>query len=131
VVGFFDDNISYTAADNAGTARLHYPTNMKIVRTPSTALLNRDVVLKALGNGADGVMIMDIEESHAAELSEKLAERLRVELSGLGVEPGRVMFRPMVLPIFKVLPKFIEDYVQEIEKLGKIPEEKRMKLLEA
>ena len=104
---------------------------MKIVRTPSTALLNRDVVLKALGNGADGVMIMDIEESHAAELSEKLAEKLREELSGLGVEPGRVMFRPMVLPIFKVLPKFIKDYVQEIEKLGKIPEDKRRVLLEA
>jgi heterodisulfide reductase subunit A len=131
VVGFFDDNISYTAADNAGTARLHYPTNMRIVRTPSTALLDRDVVLKALGNGADGVMIMDIEESHAAELSERLVERLREELPGLGVEPGRVMFRPMVLPIFKVLPKFIEEYVAEIEKLGKIPEEKRRKLLEA
>ncbi|MHA2394768.1 MAG: FAD-dependent oxidoreductase, partial [Promethearchaeota archaeon] len=38
LIGFFDDTISYTAADNAGTARIHYPTNMKIVRTPSTAL---------------------------------------------------------------------------------------------
>ena len=131
VVGFFDDNISYTAADNAGTARLHYPTNMKIVRTPSTALLDRDVVLKALGNGADGIMIMDIEESHAAELSEKLVEKLRKELTELDVEPKRVMFKPMVLPIFKVLPKFIEEYVNKIENLGKVPEEKRRKLLDA
>ena len=41
-------------------------------------------------------------------------EKLREELSGLDVEPGRVMFKPMVLPIFKVLPKFIEEYVAEI-----------------
>jgi len=58
-------------------------------------------------------------------------EKLREELSGLGVEPRRVMFRPMVLLIFKVLPKFIEEYVAEIEKLGRIPEEKRRVLLEA
>lgn len=131
VIGFFDDVISYTAADNAGTARIHYPTNMKIVRTPSTALLDRQILFKALGNGADGIMVMDIEESHGAELSSKLIDSMKKELEEMEVDPKRIRFTPMVLPIFKVLPKFIEEFVDQIKKLGKIPEETRKILLEA
>lgn len=129
VIGFFDDNISYTAADNAGTARLHYPTNMKIVRTPSTAVLDKEIILKTLGLGADGVMIWEVEESHEAELAEKLVEEVKEELAGMGIEPERVTFRPMVLPIFKVLPKFITDFVKQTKKLGKISGEVREKLI--
>jgi len=130
LLGFFDDKISYTAADNAGTARISYPTNMRIVRTPSTALLNREILLRALGHGADGVMICEVEESPEAELAEKLVEEVREELQEFGIEPERIHFRPMVLPIFKVLPKFIADYTAEIKRLGRIPEEKRKRLLE-
>ncbi len=130
LVGFFDDKISYTAADNAGTARLSQPTNMKIVRTPSTALLTKEVLLKTLGHGADGVMVWESEETPEAAISEKLVEEVKSELKELGVEEERVNFRPMVLPIFKVLPKFISDYESEIKKLGKIPEDKRKMLIE-
>jgi heterodisulfide reductase subunit A len=129
VVGFYDDNISYTAADNAGTARIHSPTNMRIVRTPSTAILDREVILKSLGLGADGVMICEIEKSHEEELAEKLVDDVRGELEKMGVEPERVFLKPMVLPIFKVLPQFITEFTDTIRKLGKIPEEKREKLL--
>ena len=130
MIGFFDDTISYTAADNAGTARLHYPTNMKIVRTPSTALLDKEIILKTLGHGADGIMISETEESHEAELAEKLVEEVKKELKVLNIEPDRVMFQPMVLPIFKILPKFISDYTTKIKRMGKIPEDKRVILLE-
>jgi hypothetical protein len=34
----------------------------------------------------------------------------------------------MVLPIFKVLPKFITDFVEKVKGLGKIPEDKRKSL---
>lgn len=128
VIGFFDDNISYTAADNAGTARMHYPTNMKIIRTPSTAILDKDLILKAIGSGADGVMISEIEESHEAELAEKLVEDAKKDLEKLGIEAGRLMFQPMVLPIFKILPKLITDFTDNIKAMGKLTEEKRKKL---
>ncbi len=129
LIGFFDDNISYTAADNAGTARMHYPTNLKIVRTPSTAILNKDIVIKTLALGADGIMICEVEESQEEERAEKLLEEVRNELEGIGVEPERVYLRPMVLPIFKVLPKFISDYTEKIKRLGRLPEEKREMLI--
>jgi heterodisulfide reductase subunit A len=129
IVGFFDDNISYTAADNAGTARIHYPTNMRIVRMPSSALLNKKIVLETLGLGADGVMICEVEESHEAKLAETIVESVKEELKVKGIEPERIRFQPMVLPIFKMLPKFITDYTEQIKKLGKIQQEKRGALL--
>ena len=129
IVGFFDDNISYTAADNAGTARIHYPTNMRIVRMPSTALLSKKIVLETLGLGADGVMICEVEESREAELAATLVEGVKEELKAKSIEPERIRFQPMVLPIFKMFPKFITDYTEQIKKLGKIPKEKREALL--
>ena len=129
VIGFFDDNISYTAADNAGTARLHYPTNVKIVRTPTTAILDKDTILRTFSLGADGVMVSEVEESHEAELAHKLVEDVKKTLSSRGLEPERIMFQPMVLPIFKVLPKFISDFTEKVKTLGVISEEKRKTLI--
>ncbi len=125
VLGFFDDNISYTAADNAGTARLHYPTNIRIMRMTSTALLSKETILKAMGLGADGVFICEVEDSHEAELAEKLVADVSEVLSGLGIEPGRVRLQPMVLPIFKMLPKFISDFTEQVKQMGKLSPEKR------
>ena len=130
LIGFFDDKISYTAADNAGTSRLSHPTNLRIVRTPSTALLTREILLRTFGHGADGVMIWEAEETPEANIAEKLVEGVRAELREMAVEEERLHFRPMVLPIFKVLPRFISDYAAEIRRLGKLPEEKRSMLLE-
>jgi heterodisulfide reductase subunit A len=129
VLGFFDDNISYTAADNAGTARLHYPTNIRILRMPSTALLSKETILKAMGLGADGVLICEVDESHEAELAARLVTEVAETLKGIGVEPGRVRLQPMVLPIFKMLPKFVSDFTEQVKKMGKLSLEKRRLLL--
>jgi len=129
VLGFFDDNISYTAADNAGTARLHYPPNIRILRMPSTALLSKETILKVMGLGADGVLICEVEESYEAELAAKLVAEVGEALKGLGVEPGRVRLQPMVLPIFKMLPKFVSDFTEQVKRMGKLSPEKRLLLL--
>ena len=130
VVGFFDDEISYTAADSAGTARLSYSTAIRIIRLPSTALLDRRILLGALALGADGVMICEAEGTPRAELTAKLVEEARAELVELGVEGERLYFRPMYLPIYKMLPSFIDDYVKRVRALGRITEEARSRLLE-
>jgi len=128
LIGFFDDKISYTAADNAGTSRLAYPTNIRIVRVPSTALLDKNMLLKTYALGADGIMILETENSPEAKLAEKTVEEVKAGLKRIGAEPERIQFTPMVLPIFKVLPQFISDYTAKVVKLGKLPDENRKKL---
>lgn len=48
---------AYAAADLAGSLRLQYPTNIKVIRLPCTGKLDALHVLKAFEQGADGVMV--------------------------------------------------------------------------
>ncbi len=48
---------TYTAADLAGTSRLAYPANVRIVRLMCTGMIDAKYVIKALLEGADGVFI--------------------------------------------------------------------------
>jgi len=57
IVAFCCHYCAYAAADLAGSLRVQYPTNIKIVRLPCTGKLDALHVLKAFENGADGVMV--------------------------------------------------------------------------
>jgi len=128
VVGFFEDKICYTAADNAGTSRLSYPTNIRIVRVPSTALLEEKLILKAFLYGADGVFIAESEAGKELKLAEELVNSAKAAAASVEIEGERVYLQPMVLPIFRMLPEFVSKFQQTVNKLGKIQSEKREKL---
>ncbi len=57
IVAFCCHYCAYAAADLAGSLRVQYPTNLKIVRLPCTGKLDTLHVLKAFEEGADGVMV--------------------------------------------------------------------------
>ena len=57
IVAFFCNWCTFTAADLAGTSRLSYPPNLKIIRVMCTGMVDPKYVLKAFLNGADGVLI--------------------------------------------------------------------------
>ena len=47
----------YTAADLAGTSRLIYPQNVRLIRVMCTGMVDPQYVIKAMLEGADGVLI--------------------------------------------------------------------------
>ena len=57
IVAFCCHYCAYTAADMAGSKRLHYPPNVKIVRVPCSGKVDAIHILKALEKGADGVYV--------------------------------------------------------------------------
>jgi len=57
IVAFCCHYCAYAAADLAGSLRVQYPTNIKIVRLPCTGKLDTLHILKAFEEGADGVMV--------------------------------------------------------------------------
>jgi coenzyme F420-reducing hydrogenase delta subunit len=57
IVAFCCHFCAYAAADLAGSLRLQYPTNLKVIRLPCTGKLDTLHVLKAFEEGADGVMV--------------------------------------------------------------------------
>lgn len=130
-IGFFGDVLSYVAADSAGTARMEYPTSMRIIRVPSAARLARAEILHTFASGADGVALSDEEGGEIAEIVEKRMRALADELDALGIGKDRVAFIPMLLPIYKVLPKMIETFEKKIASLGKLSPEARANAREA
>jgi hypothetical protein len=57
IIGFTCNWCSYRAADLAGTARMKYPPNVRLIRLMCSGRLDPTFVLKALASGADGVLI--------------------------------------------------------------------------
>ena len=57
IVAFCCNWCSYAGADLAGSSRLSYPASVKIIRVPCSCRVNPTFVLKALQQGADGVIL--------------------------------------------------------------------------
>jgi len=57
IVSFCCNWCSYAGADLAGSSRLKYPAEVKIIRIPCSCRIDPLFVLRAFGRGADGVII--------------------------------------------------------------------------
>ena len=57
LIAFCCQYCSYSAADLAGSMRLQYPPNVRIVRTPCTGRLEVEFFMKAFEKGADGILV--------------------------------------------------------------------------
>ena len=131
ILGFVGDVLAYVAADTAGTARLEYPSSIRMMRVPSAARIGRREILLAFASGADGVLLSDEEGGEIAHIVEERLKALAPELDSLGIGKDRVTFMPMLLPVYKVLPKLVDTFDKKLKQLGKVPAEVRLKALEA
>jgi len=57
IVAFCCNWCSYAGGDLAGTSRMSYPANVKVIRVPCSGRLNPMFVLRAFQRGADGVLV--------------------------------------------------------------------------
>lgn len=95
IVGFLCNWCSYRAADLAGMSRMGYPATLRDIRMMCTGRLDPTFVIKALREGADGVLVMGchLGQCHYEEGNYKAMRRmalLRRTLAQLGVHPDRV-----------------------------------------
>jgi F420-non-reducing hydrogenase iron-sulfur subunit len=95
IVAFFCNWCTYTAADLAGTARMRYAPNVRVIRLMCSGRVDSQFVLEALRQGADGVLIGGCHpgDCHYQEGNYKTLRRfvmLKKLLAELGVEDERV-----------------------------------------
>jgi F420-non-reducing hydrogenase iron-sulfur subunit len=123
IIGFTCNWCSYRAADLAGTARVKYPPNVRLIRLMCSGRLDPTFVLKALAEGADGVLITGCHpgECHYLEQNYKALRRyllMRRTLAGLGIEPGRVKLVWASAAEGVKLAQEIATLVEEVRALG-------------
>jgi coenzyme F420-reducing hydrogenase delta subunit len=95
IVGFLCNWCSYAGADLAGTSRLSYPPNIRIVRVPCSGRVDPLFVLRALRDGADGVLVLGCHpgDCHYSDGNYHARRRFAVMhelLTFVGYEPERV-----------------------------------------
>jgi F420-non-reducing hydrogenase iron-sulfur subunit len=123
IVGFCCNWCSYRAADLAGTARIKYAPNVRILRVMCSGRVDPSFVLKALACGADGVLVAGCHpgECHYIEQNYKAMRRyhlLKHTLAGLGVEPDRVRLVWASAAEGQQLAEAIDKLVEDVRKLG-------------
>jgi F420-non-reducing hydrogenase iron-sulfur subunit len=95
IIGFTCNWCSYRAADLAGTARMKYPPNVRLVRLMCSGRLDPTFVLKAFADGADGVIVSGCwpGECHYQVQNLKALRRfvlLKRIVTRMGIEPARL-----------------------------------------
>jgi F420-non-reducing hydrogenase iron-sulfur subunit len=123
IIGFTCNWCSYRAADLAGTARVKYPPNVRLLRLMCSGRLDPTFVMKALADGADGVLITGCHpgECHYIEQNYKALRRyllLRRTLGQFGIEPERVKLVWASAAEGVKLGEAITRVVEEIRALG-------------
>ncbi|MGA9191343.1 MAG: hydrogenase iron-sulfur subunit [Anaerolineales bacterium] len=123
IVAFLCNWCSYRAADLAGTSRMKYPANVRMVRVMCSGRVDPAFVLRAISKGADGVMIAGCHpgECHYQEQNYKTMRRfemLKQTLLGFGMDEKRIRLQWASAAEGGVLAQAIRDMVEDIQALG-------------
>jgi F420-non-reducing hydrogenase iron-sulfur subunit len=97
IVAFVCNWCTYAGADLAGTSRLQYPANVRLVKLPCTGRIDPLFVLKAFEGGADGVLVSGCHPGDCHYTSGNYHARRRWtvlrDLLGLtGIDDTRLVF---------------------------------------
>jgi len=126
IVGFFCNWCSYRGADLAGTSRLKYVPNVRVIRVMCSGRVDPTFVLKALQSGADGVLISGchIGDCHYQDGNRKTVRRfslLKKMLTQLGIEDERVQLEWVSASEATRFASIVNDMTEEVRKLGPFP----------
>jgi len=123
IVGFLCNWCSYTGADLAGTSRIKYQPNVRVIRVMCSARIDPTFVIKALREGADGVLICGCHpgDCHYSEGNYKTMRRyplLKRLLAAYGIEPDRVRLEWVSASEGQRFADIVNDMTEKIRALG-------------
>ncbi|HUW44581.1 MAG TPA: hydrogenase iron-sulfur subunit [Dehalococcoidia bacterium] len=126
IIAFCCNWCTYAAADIAGTSRIHYPANVRIVRVMCSGMVDPIYILKAFEMGADGVLIAGCHEVDCHYLNgppkcDVMFEKIRRVVNTLGLEGERLRREMIAAAEAPIFAELIEEMVKQLKKLGPSP----------
>ena len=123
IVGFLCNWCSYRAADLAGTSRLQYAPNLRVIRVMCSGRVDPQFVLQAFKEGADGVLISGCHpgDCHYQEGNYNALRRHRLLLKMLeqfGLEKERFRLEWVSAAEGAKFQKICGEFTEEIRNLG-------------
>jgi len=126
ILGFVCNWCTYVGADLAGTSRIQYPPNIRMVRLMCSGSVDPLYVLKSLLEGADGVLIGGCHpgDCHYTNGNYKARRRmvvLKSILRQIGLEDERVVLRWISASEGKRFADTVTEMVEKLKELGPNP----------
>jgi F420-non-reducing hydrogenase iron-sulfur subunit len=126
IIGFFCNWCTYAGADLAGTSRIQYPPNIRVIRLMCSGALDPVYVIKALLEGADGILIGGCHPGDCHYQSGNYKARRRVAilqsiLKQMGFEPERVWLRWISASEGRYFADTVTEMVAKLKELGPNP----------
>lgn len=123
IVGFTCNWCSYRAADMAGTARMKYAPNVRLIRLMCSGRLDPMFVFKAFAGGADGVLVSGCHPGDCHYINQNYKAMRRFHLmkrviAQLGIEPGRLKLLWASAAEGAIFAREITAFVEEVRALG-------------
>ncbi|MGL4595197.1 MAG: hydrogenase iron-sulfur subunit [Thermoguttaceae bacterium] len=123
VIAFVCNWCTYLGADLAGTSRLEYPVNLRIIRLPCTGRIDFNLIIKAFENGADSVLVSGCHPGDCHYTSGNYHARrrwmlFRELLETLGIDSRRINFSWISAAEGGKFQKFITEIVEKTRELG-------------
>ena len=130
IVGFFCNWCSYTGADLAGTSRVKYPANARIIRVMCSGRVDERLILKAFAVGADGVLVCGCHPGDCHYQQGNLSARRRVTgwrplLDAVGIGKERLRLEWISASEGPKVAETVKSFTQTIKGLGPSPFNRR------
>ena len=123
ILAFCCNWCAYAGADLAGVSRFQMPTNVRVIRVMCSGRVPPELIIRALANGLDGVMILGCHpgECHYSEgnyLTRRRAHILKRLLMYIGIEPERFHLRWVSASEAAKFTDVVKEVTDKITALG-------------
>ena len=123
IIGFLCNWCTYAGADLAGSSRLHYPPNMRVVRVPCSGRINPQFIMKAFERGFDGVLVSGCHPGDCHYAKGNYYARRRIMLfkqflEYMGIEPERFHFDWISAAEGQKFADVVEQFTEQVKKVG-------------
>jgi coenzyme F420-reducing hydrogenase delta subunit len=123
IVGFLCRWCSYAGADFAGSSRMEYPPNVRVIRVPCSGRIDPLFILKAFQQGADGVLVSgchpgDCHYSKGNYYARRRMTLLKKMLDFIGYHPKRLRLEWISAAEAREFADVVREMVAEVATLG-------------
>jgi len=123
IVAFLCNWCSYTGADLAGTSRMKYKPNVRIIRVMCSGRVDPTFIFKSFREGADGVLICGCHpgDCHYQEGNYKCLRRYKLMkkfIHQMGIEADRLKLEWISASEGKQFAELVDSMTERILELG-------------
>ncbi len=123
IVAFVCNWCTYAGADLAGTSRMKYQSNVRVIKLPCTGRIDPHFIIKAFENGADGVLVSGCHPGDCHYTSGNFHARRRFTMfrslmEFLGLDMDRLQFSWVSAAEGGKWTNLINDVTNKVRALG-------------